>query len=155
MKKILIFSDTHGAIKKACDIIASTNDVDYIIHAGDISRDAEEIKECFENIPIIYVSGNCDWGSSPAEETVVEIIEGKKIFVTHGHKYNVKNEIMLSSLKDGGDGCDLIVFGHTHKPYIEYGSPYTIVNPGSITYGGTYAVCKIENGNITVEILDA
>lgn len=150
MKKILIFSDTHGETDVVCDIISDNDVVDYIIHAGDTSRDAEEIHRMFPHIPIIFVKGNCDWFSDVPDD-VVEIIEGKRIFVTHGHKYNVKNELLLSTLKNACKDCDLAVFGHTHKPYVEYATPCTLVNPGSLTYGDTYVVCVIEDGNISID----
>ena len=43
MKKILIFSDTHGDINRCLDIIEKADSVSAIFHAGDYTGDAEDL----------------------------------------------------------------------------------------------------------------
>ena len=43
MKKILIFSDTHGDINRCLDIIEKADSVSAIFHAGDYTGDAVDI----------------------------------------------------------------------------------------------------------------
>ena len=80
------------------------------------------------------------------EENLFEI-DGVKIFLTHGHLYDVKRS--LSSIKEIGEklNVSLVVFGHTHKPYIEKDGDMTLFNPGA-TEDGRYGIIILENGNI-------
>ena len=47
MKKILIFSDTHGDINRCLDIIEKADSVSAIFHAGDYTGDAEDLKSIY------------------------------------------------------------------------------------------------------------
>ena len=153
MKRILIFSDTHNDTTSPMQVIMQTKAVDAIIHAGDCVRDAQDLEAMFPQIPVYYVMGNNDFFSNAPRALNVTI--GKKnIFIVHGHNERVKYEYTLSTLIEKGQRqmADLIVFGHTHKPLIDYHKNMTILNPGSLKYGGTYAVCEIENDKLKVEI---
>lgn len=56
-----------------------------------------ELKMEFTDRMIVGVRGNCDWGAiSPATQELV--LEGKKIFMTHGHLYQAK--MGLSTIVD-------------------------------------------------------
>lgn len=154
MKRILIFSDTHGNTDRCIDLIEKIP-ADAIIHAGDYVSDAQELKAMYRDIPFYYVQGNNDiFSNAPAKITLE--FEGKRFFITHGHNYNVKYEIKYTTLFEQGkkENADLIIFGHTHVPYTDYREGLTIINPGSIKYGGTYAVAEIENGELRTSILD-
>lgn len=82
---------------------------------------------------IICVRGNCD---GEVDQMVLEfpilaeysilLYEGKKIFLTHGHKYNRDN---LPPLADG----DIIIHGHTHIPVADKVDNIYLLNPGSIS----------------------
>ena len=80
------------------------------------------------------------------EENLFEI-DGVKIFLTHGHLYDVKRS--LSSIKEIGEklNVSLVVFGHTHKPYIEKYASMTLFNPGAAE-DGKYGIIILENGDI-------
>ena len=156
MKRIFIFSDTHGSVN-GCEAVlrGSKERVDGVIHAGDYTRDADSIKAAFPELPVYAVKGNGDLFSREPQDLTV-IIDGVRIFITHGHMYNVKLEYDYRTLREKGRelGAGLIVFGHTHKPYLDWDGDMTVVNPGSAGYGGTYAVAKIENGNVRVDMYD-
>ena len=155
MKKIIVFSDTHGHFDDAIDIINREGQVNMIIHAGDTSKDAEEIECMFESIPIYYVCGNCDYFSS-APNILCPTVFGKKFFITHGHGYHVKSESEIdypSLVWEGKErDADIIVFGHTHIPYIGYSGKATVINPGSLRYTRTYAVCTIDGDKVRADI---
>ncbi len=153
MKKILVLSDTHRSVGAAADIIRSMPDISAILHAGDCTCDAEELRELFPKIPIYYVRGNNDWFSDAPDSLVIKI-GGTTIFLTHGHNERVKHELTLSTLIKRGENCgaDLIVFGHTHKAYNDPSGKIAVLNPGSITYGGTYATAEIDGGRIKTAI---
>ena len=149
---ILIFSDTHRLNNDAIDVIRHEKEVNAIIHAGDYESDALAIHNEFPNIPIYYVPGNCDYCSSSPTELAITL-GGKKIFITHGHTYNVKCGLSQIMNKAAYGDFDLLIFGHTHTSLIEYFSDAIIVNPGSISgYPKTYAKAIIENNEIKVSI---
>ena len=75
MKKILIFSDTHGDINRCLDIIEKADSVSAIFHAGDYTGDAEDLESIYPNIPIYYVKGNNDYFSKALlQSTVVKYL---------------------------------------------------------------------------------
>ena len=83
MKKILIFSDTHGDINRCLDIIEKADSVSAIFHAGDYTGDAEDLESIYPNIPIYYVKGNNDYFSKAPSHMLVggiknESASGKK-----------------------------------------------------------------------------
>lgn len=153
MKKILIFSDTHGYTDPCIRIIEKAGPVSAVIHAGDCVRDAEDLEFIYPDIPFYYVRGNNDF-LSRAPDRITALIDGKRIFVTHGHEQRVKYESSCATLRDAAakSNPDLVVFGHTHIPYISYDYGITLLNPGSVRFTRTYAVAEIENGKINVRI---
>ena len=150
----LVFSDTHGVIDSCLRTVRKIKDVDMIIHAGDVSADAKQLAEIFTKIPVKYVCGNCEYVLSPSE--LEFSVEDKKFFVTHGHYFNVKYEDSYTTLlnKAKAVNADIVIFGHTHKPICDVREGITLLNPGSVKFGGTYGVVEIENGNLRAAVLD-
>ena len=141
MKRILIFSDTHGNIKKATQIINNIP-CDLIIHLGDLVRDVMELKKLFPDIPIEYVCGNNDYFGTDYIK-VVEF-EGINIFCTHGHLYPFDR--LMEKAKSLN--CTFALFGHTHKSMNQMQDGIRLFNPGSISRprddSPSYGVLEIE-----------
>lgn len=155
MIRIIVFSDTHKCIEPCIQVINNIKGVNMIIHAGDHWSDAREIESIFSDIPVKYVKGNCDFAMAPLEELIE--IGGKKIFVTHGHMYDVKleHEHYKTIQKRGLElGADVVVFGHTHIPFNVNLGNISIINPGSVKYTRNYGIIEIENNKIGTAILD-
>ena len=154
MFRIIVFSDTHGEINSCIKIIENIKDVDMIIHAGDFGKDALKIKSAYPDIPLEYVNGNCD-GVSLLTKKEINVLN-KKIFLTHGHLYNVKNEdpdydtLTINAIEKE---CDIAIFGHTHIPFCAKFNEISIINPGSVKYSRTFGVIEIENDKIGTAIL--
>lgn len=149
--QIGILSDTHGRQLSLRRAIKAMEDVDLIFHLGDYTRDAEYIAKT-ENIPVIYVRGNCDY-SSDAPTNKLYTVDGTNIFLTHGHLYNVKYgyEDLVSKARDVK--ADVVLFGHTHVPENFIIDNILFVNPGSAGlpkkgHRGTYAILKIEGPRV-------
>ena len=81
---------------------------------------------------ILTVRGNCD---TEVDQMVLEFpiladyaylsVDGRSIFATHGHTYNLKN---LPALRAG----EILLHGHTHVPTVEaFGDNNLYINPGS------------------------
>ena len=153
--RIIVFSDSHRDIERCLDVINRIVGIDMIIHAGDHAADAEKISHLFPDIPVHFVSGNCDFSDAPKE--LVFTVPGKKIFLTHGHLYNVKNDLGFSSLLKHTQtlGCDCAVFGHTHEGFCDVKNGITLLNPGSIRYGRTFGVIEITDGRLRAAVCDA
>ena len=52
-------------------------------------------------------------------------INGKYIYFTHGHKYNIE--------KIPYEEFDMLIYGHIHQGFIEEKEGYIFANPGSIS----------------------
>lgn len=131
MKRIGIISDTHGDVNAAIKAVQQMPQVDFIIHLGDFVEDGKSLEKKV-GIEVICVKGNCDFHSTVPEDRLLEV-GGKRIFITHGHRYEVKwnyNRIYYKALEMR---ADVVLFGHTHiaTRFIEEG--LLIMNPGSVS----------------------
>jgi len=131
--KYLVISDTHGDIKKAEELVEKyKNELDGIIHLGDMLKDIINLKYKFKNLDTEYVLGNNEYNNTvPYEKTLN--IGGKKILITHGHRQRVNYGLMSISYWALEKGADAVLFGHTHAPTCQYIDGLAIFNPGSIS----------------------
>lgn len=151
--KILLFSDSHGHTDNMVKVIKKSKQVDMIIHLGDVLRDACFIRDTFTNTPVEFVTGNNDWAREVPSEKLLEI-EGKKIFITHGHHYNVKNDYGRIILRGKSVKADAVFFGHTHEVEEMFSDGMMVLNPGSISLpvkssNPTCAVIEICDGKLS------
>ena len=127
MTTIGIISDNHGDCSP--NIAKALEGVDAIIHAGDIGP--YQIISKMESIdPTTAVLGNTD-GDLPIKEIEVANIGKKKFFVQHivdPHQLEVPLRARLDKVNP-----DVVVFGHTHKPFCEILGSILFLNPGSVT----------------------
>lgn len=149
----LVFSDSHGSIVEMKEIICSQEQVNGIFHAGDFIADAMVLQREFPQIPVYKVCGNCDMISAGCDEEIIEI-EGKRIFLTHGHKYHVKSDLRDLSYKTIEGGFDLTIFGHTHQKAIDYAGKAVMLNPGAVSgYDRSYGRVVIKDGKLSADII--
>ncbi len=144
--KYLIISDTHKFLNNAVDLIEKLKP-DYCIHLGDIAQDCDDLENIFPRQKFIFVKGNNDvWlrDNRFPDERCFEL-EGKRFFVCHGHKFHVKSSLdyLKSAAKE--KKADIVLFGHTHKKYIDKSDTMVILNPGGYS---SYGLITIENGII-------
>ncbi|WP_315167792.1 metallophosphoesterase [Metaclostridioides mangenotii] len=126
--KVGIVSDTHRMKKNIDKAIEYLKDCSLILHAGDNFADSKYINQA-TGVDIIAVKGNCDYEN--VEEELVFNIEDKKVFLCHGHKYNVKNGVESLKKKAKELDVDIVVFGHSHTPYRDQEDGILFLNPGS------------------------
>ena len=170
--KYLIVSDIHGSAPRLqtvldiydherCDMLLIAGDIlnygprNSIPEGIDPKRIAELLNLRADNI--VCIRGNCDSEvdqillSFPVMADYALIVDsGKRIFLTHGHKYSPETQPQLS--------FDVMISGHTHIWNLnrnEHGQ--TFCNTGSITFpkGGnvpTFAI--LDNGILSVRDLD-
>lgn len=150
MKRILVFSDTHGKTE-FCKKIIDNIPCDAVIHAGDINRDISDLISSYPDIPIWGVQGNNDF-SALYPNSRIEELDGVKIFITHGHGYKVKYESDYRTLAREAKlkGCSVAVFGHTHMAYEGTTYGVKLLNPGSTRFNENYGVIEIDNGEAKI-----
>lgn len=130
--KILVVSDTHGHTKNLETVLKKVGEVDFFIHCGDLESDEDYIRALVD-APVCMVAGNNDWFSDLDREQEITV-DDYRIWVTHGNQYGVSlgTERLLEEAE--ARNVDVVMYGHTHKPLIEYRNNITIVNPGSLSY---------------------
>ncbi len=142
----LVVSDSHGNVenmRRAVELVRP----DAVLHIGDGWRDAEALARAFPELPMEKVPGNCDCRLGEAAERVVEL-EGKRIMLCHGHTLGVKTDLGMLLRAALEREADAVLFGHTHKPFVDIRRGIVMLNPGSIGsgYRPIYGTLRIENG---------
>lgn len=127
--KIGIISDTHGNMGAVEAVLTQVPDADLWLHAGDFISDARYLEQLADT-GVVKVAGNGDWpGADEPNETIVEAA-GHRIFLTHGHTYGVNHGTEILAQAAAKEGCDIAVYGHTHRVELSPGDVW-IINPGS------------------------
>jgi putative phosphoesterase len=152
-----IISDTHGLFDPK--LPAVFKNCDRILHAGDVGN-IGVLQRLRELAPITAVSGNIDEGNSLLDlqrETVVQHC-GIRIFMIH----ILGNPQHLSSLQR----CKLhkiepevVVFGHSHKAFLETIGNILYFNPGSagpkrFSLSRTVGLLRLKGGEYRGEIVE-
>lgn len=130
--RILIVSDTHRRHTNLERVIKKIGHLDLAIHLGDAEGEEDDI-ESIVGCPLEIIAGNNDFFSRLDKEKELQI--GKyKVLLTHGHYYyvTVGTEQIIADAR--ARGKDIVMFGHTHRPCIEYEDGITALNPGSISF---------------------
>ncbi len=149
--KILVLSDSHSALSFMFRCVRTLKP-DAIVHLGDHYDDGEALREEFPNIRVYQVPGNCDRYRAPASAREILILNvlGVVLYMTHGHRHNVKF-FTSSLLADARKAkVDAVLYGHTHIADC-YQEPdgLWVLNPGSAGfYSGSAGVIEVENGKI-------
>ena len=148
--KVLVISDTHGRITRAEQLIRSLSGaIDAVYFLGDHITDGEELARKFPKLAFLSVAGSCDFGRKELFREV-EVL-GHRLYLCHGHRFGVKEGYEGLAAYARKRGCDVVLCGHTHRPYVDEQEGLLILNPGSISmpvavYGADYAVLKLEEG---------
>ena len=129
-KRIIgIISDTHGTFDPSVQTLF--RGVDQILHAGDIG--ALQVYQQLERLaPVTAVGGNVDDGHiflNFETQKIVEI-EGVRIWLLHvlGNPHHLPLQIRqeLTRIRPR-----VVVFGHSHHPFLEEIDSILFFNPGS------------------------
>ena len=151
--KVLIVSDTHGVDVNVAMALDREWPVDALLHLGDSQEDEEEFAEIVagEEIPIFMVKGNCDYFVDYPPARIIELA-GHRILMAHGHGYYVNFGTRDLEADALANGCDITIYGHTHRPRIDSTEELLILNPGSLTYPRqagrrkSYIIMNLEEG---------
>lgn len=120
ISRLGVISDTHGLLRPEAE--RSLAGVDHIIHAGDIGH--QDIVSALARIaPVTAIRGNVDkaaWAQAYPETQSTSFAE-RSIFVLHD----------LNAMASLPEGCDIVIFGHSHVPKVEIVNGVLYLNPGS------------------------
>lgn len=150
--KILVLSDSHSSLRLMRLAIDAVKP-DAVIHLGDYFDDAEAMEEEYPHLVFHKVPGNCDqYRSSPFTPRILCYpVGGVRLYMTHGHKHNVKFTLDLLLADARKSNAQAVLYGHTHIPDCHREKDgLWVVNPGSCGHasGGT-AVIETDGAAIT------
>ena len=123
--RVAVLSDTHNYLDPRIPQLFAG--VDHILHAGDIGLPAI-ILQLEQVAPVTAVLGNTDDPGLHYRQTEVVEIAGRKFFVQH--IVNPHSPAELLKIRLARERPDLVVFGHTHKPFCETIGGTLFFNPG-------------------------
>ncbi len=151
--KILIVSDTHKSHRNFEKVLEENKDIDMLIHLGDVEG-AEDYIEALADCPVHIIGGNNDFFSDLLSEEEFTI-GGHHVFITHGHYYGVVTGEERLARAARERGADIVMYGHTHRPFYKEEEGLIILNPGSIAYPrqlerrASYMIMEIDEENRT------
>ena len=120
--RIGVISDTHGLVRG--EAVAALHGSDLILHAGDIGI-SDVLETLAEIAPVFAVRGNID-----RDDWAAKLPETRSIF-SAGRQFHLRHDIAGLDIDPAAEGCDAVIFGHSHKPLIENRSGVLYLNPGS------------------------
>lgn len=168
--RVLVVSDIHGSgvyADKLKKIIKKENP-EKIVVLGDLyyhgprnpltdGYNPMKVTELLNSLKdkLEVVRGNCDAevdemiSEFSIKENILEKINGKSIFFSHGHIYNIDNFPM--------EDFDIMFYGHYHTCFIKKYDNKLFVNPGSISLpkeNTPHSYAMIEEKDIFIKDVD-
>ena len=149
--KILVLSDSHSALSFMRNCIRAVKP-QALVHLGDHYDDGLAMAEENPMLKVHQVPGNCDRyrvsGLEP--EILCYGVFGVKLYMTHGHRHNVKSTLYRLLADARAAGAEAVLYGHTHQADCHREADgLWVLNPGSCGYGGGSAgLIEVENGKI-------
>ena len=169
--KLLIASDIHGSAYWCGKLLelAQQEQPDKLVILGDVLYHGPRNDLPAQYAPkqviamlsdwkekILCVRGNCEAEVDqmvlpfPCMSTYSQLlVDGKTLFLTHGHHYNPD---ALPALQPG----DVFLYGHTHVKLDEMRQDIRCLNPGSVSIpkDGSHSCLIYENGEFSFRILE-
>lgn len=146
--RVGVLSDTHGILRPR--VVELLRGCERILHAGDVGHPSV-LEALNELAPVAVVRGNVDHdpGLRQLPEHLAGELAGLPFRMTH-RREDVESS-WTSKLR-------LVVFGHSHRPELEWHSSCLLLNPGScgqrrFHFPLTLALLKIADNRIVPEIV--
>jgi len=149
--KILVLSDSHASLRFMRQCVRCVKP-HAVIHLGDYYDDAQVIQEENPHLLFWQVPGNCDRNRCPvsAAEILALTVCGIKVYMTHGHRHNVKQTQSYLLADARASSAQIALFGHTHSAECRLEPDgLWVMNPGTCGgYGGSAGIIETENQKI-------
>ena len=145
--RVGVLSDTHNLLRpRVLELLAGC---DRILHAGDVGE--PEILRQLERIaPVAAVRGNTDTGRTAAG--LPEELTGRLDGIAYGMIHR-REDVP----RDWPSRLQLVVFGHSHRPELEWLGRCLLLNPGACGARRfhlplTLAILTVADGRLVPEI---
>jgi len=145
--RIVVVSDSHGNKWNLFEAIEREPSAEAVFFLGDGCREyGELVSKYSDKLAFIGVKGNCDLYCDLPEKDI-RTLDGVRIYATHGYVEKVKFGLFGLEEQAEKENCNLMLFGHTHEPFVNYRDGVYYFNPGSIR-DGFYGVVDITGNGI-------
>ncbi|MFZ5946185.1 MAG: metallophosphoesterase family protein [Bacillota bacterium] len=145
-----VISDTHGLLRP--EVINQLKESNLILHIGDIGKE-NVLTDLRRIAPVIAVRGNCDKGEWAEKLPLTQAVdvENQRFYLIH--------DIMQIQMDGEAKGANIVIFGHSHMPSMEYKENVHYLNPGScgprrFKLPVSMAVITIEEKRIDLKIIE-
>ena len=122
--RIGVISDTHDLLDP--QVLDHFAGVEHILHGGDVGLPWLVLK-LEEIAPVTAVLGNTDVGISLRDTEVVQL-DARKFLVHHIVNPHAPHGQLAARI--AREKPDVVIFGHTHKPFCETIDGILYLNPG-------------------------
>ena len=145
--RVGILSDTHGVLRP--EVAALLMGCDRLLHAGDVGDPA--VLAALRHIaPVEAVRGNVDQG--PELDRLPHTASGQLGEVAYGMVHR-REEVPA----DWPRRLRLVIFGHSHRPELEWAGRCLLLNPGAcgqrrFSLPLTVAIVRVEGDRLVPEI---
>ena len=153
---VVVIADTHiprRARELPEVLLAHLENADLVVHAGDL-MDPALLDELARYAPVRAVRGNLDPPGAGSPETAEFDIEGVPVAVIHdsGPKKGRR-----ARMRRRFPNVRVVVYGHSHIPFLEDEDGLMLLNPGSPTDKRrqpdfTFAVLRVADGEVWAEV---
>lgn len=154
---VVVIADTHiphRARYLPKELIPHLEKADLTLHAGDLVEPSV-LQELANYAPVRAIKGNVDPPDLNLPETLELDFGGVTIAMIHD---SGRKEGRRRRLKKRFPDARVIVFGHSHVPFVEDEDRLLLLNPGSPTDKRrqprhTFALLQVEQGRVRAELL--
>ena len=144
--RVGVLSDTHNLLRAG--VVERLAGCERILHAGDVG-DPGILDELRRIAPVMAVRGNTDSAAAGLPETLAGDLGGLPFRMVH-RREDADPAWML--------GLRLLIFGHSHRPEVEWRGDCLLLNPGAcgprrFHLPLTLAILTVTGSTIVPEIL--
>jgi putative phosphoesterase len=144
--RIAVISDTHGLLRP--EALKTLQGAEHILHAGDVG-DPVILHTLRAIAPVTAIRGNVDEGGPCGHLPPTELVD------LSGHSIYMLHDVNKLDLNPEAAGMSAVVFGHSHKPLVEWRRGVLFLNPGSVGPRRFELPVTLAWLNIEAEKLDA
>ena len=152
-----VIADTHLPRRARTlpeNLLTHLGRADLILHAGDLIVGAL-VKELGTYAPVLAVRGNLDPPDLDLPETLEFDFGGVNVAMIHD---SGRKQGRRARLRRSFPDARVVVFGHSHIPFLEDEDGFMLLNPGSPTDKRrqphyTFALLHAEEGRVWAEIV--
>ena len=154
-----ILSDTHDRVDAMAAGMATlrSRGAEFFVHCGDVG--SERVLDHLAGVPAAFVFGNTDWDRAALARYAAHIgvachpsladleLGGKKIAVTHGDDFKLKQRVLAEQRHD------YLLHGHTHVRADETVGRTRVINPGALHRAKEKSVATLDTDSGKVVFL--